>query len=974
MKSFPCSVRASLFTLTASLVFSWGIFGVAATHGPGEAVPTGKRITPTAAPGSTFQPLNPGLASFPTFVVGQAVSTAVSPDGKTLLILTSGYNRNNDANGKQVASASTEYVFVYDVSASAPQQRQVLQVPNTFSGMVWNPNGKEFYVSGGPDDLVHVFGQSGSAWAETATVSLGHGNGVGLGTNTPVVAGIAVTQDGTRLVAANFRNESISVVDLSTRVKTAELDLRPGKINPAQAGVPGGEYPFWVAIVGNSKAYVSSMRDRQIVVVDISSANPTVSKRIALQGQPNKMILNRNQSLLYAATDITDSVTVVSTRSDRVVEQIPVLADKNTLGRLKDFKGSNPNSLALSPDERTLYVTEGGTNSVAVVRLDDNDHDDSRVVGLIPTGWYPNSVSISANGATLFVVNGKSNAGPNPAGCTDSTVVLTGNSGPCNASNSYVWQDTKAGFSVIPVPSRNELEKLTQQVAQNNGFDLGREEDPVISFLHERIKHVIFVVKENRTYDQILGDLEKGDGDPSIVVFPEAISPNHHQLARQFVTLDNFFDSGEVSGDGWNWTTQAKTPVSLERAVPVIYGGRGTFTYDFEGTDRNINVGFGTVAERQAANPLNPTDPDILPGTADVSSFDGPDGEEGAGYLWDAALRARLAVRNYGFFLDLTRYSVPTDNPAFLPPTANDPNQGSPLGSTVVAFPTKQALQSITDPFFRGFDQKFPDFWRFKEWEREFDQFVQNRNLPNLELLRIEHDHFGNFGTAVDGVNTFATEMADNDYALGLIVDKIAHSPYRNNTLIFVVEDDAQDGPDHVDAHRSIAYVVGPYVKQGPVVSTRFTTVNMMRTIVDILGLKPLGINDATADPMSDVFQMRLEPWTYRAIVPQVLRSTSLPLPPPTGTQSSSAVMHAGSGLDNAGFLAQKTQGMDFTREDDLNVQLFNRILWQAMKGDVPYPTQRNGRDLRNNRKQLLHQFKAAKLEAIPIPGTLTEK
>jgi hypothetical protein len=510
-------------------------------------------------------------------------------------------------------------------------------------------------------------------------------------------------------------------------------------------------------------------------------------------------------------------------------------------------------------------------------------------------------------------------------------------------------------------------------VAQNNGFDLAQEPDQVIKFLRKNIKHVIFVVKENRTYDQILGDLEKGNGDPSIVVFPEAISPNHHQLARQFVTLDNFFDTGEVSGDGWNWTTQAKSPVSLERAVPVIYGGRGTFTYDFEGTNRNINVGFGKVAERQAADPLNPSDPDILPGRADVSAFDGPDGEEGAGYLWDAALRAHHSVRNYGFFIDLTRYSV-AGTPAFIPPTANDPNQGSALGSTVVAFPTKEALQAITDPFFRGFDQKFPDFWRFKEWEREFDGFVQHSNLPSLELVRIEHDHFGSFGSAVDGVNTFATQMADNDYALGLIVDKVAHSPFKNNTLIFVVEDDAQDGPDHVDAHRSIAYVIGPYVKQGALISTRFTTVNMLRTNVDVLGLQPLGINDATAEPMSDVFQTTLEPWSFTAIVPQVLRSTSLPLPPPTMVRndSGSRQLPTSGLLDNPAYLAQETQGMDFSKEDELNVQLFNHILWRAMKGGRPYPATRSGRDLRSNRKELLKQFEAVKLEqpAVPILST----
>jgi hypothetical protein len=317
----------------------------------------------------------------------------------------------------------------------------------------------------------------------------------------------------------------------------------------------------------------------------------------------------------------------------------------------------------------------------------------------------------------------------------------------------------------------------------------------------------------------------------------------------------------------------------------------------------------------------------------------------------------------------LTRYSLPPSNPAFIPPTANDPLQGSALGSTVVSFPTKAALQNITDRFFRGFDQSFPDFWRFKEWEREFDQFVAHRNLPALEFFRIEHDHFGNFGTAVDGVNTFARQMADNDYALGLLVDKVAHSPYRNNTLIFVLEDDAQDGPDHVDAHRSIGYVIGPHVKQGAVVSERFSTVNMLRTITGILGIKPLGINDATAEAMGDVFEFENEPWTFNAIVPDVLRSTSLPLPPASAKNTLPAsrqlVTFAEPKLDDPAYLAERTKGMDFSSEDRLNAVLFNRFLWQVMKNDAPYPTQRDQRDLRTNRKQLLEQYKPAE----PTPG-----
>src|SRR5499433_3385609 len=270
-----------------------------------EAIPTGKTVTPTAAPGSTFRRLNPGLGGFPNFVVGQAVTTAVSPNGKTLLILTSGYNLNNDASGNQVDAASTEYVFVFDISVDAAAQKQKLQLPNTFNGMVWNPSGNEFYVSGGPDDAVLVFGLSGAMWSQVAKISLGHINGVGLGTNTPMVAGLSVSQNGTRQIAANYRNDSVSLVNLLTRSKLAELDLRPGKISTTQTGVPGGEYPFWTAIKGNSKAYVSSMRDREVVVLDIAGDSLSVLKRIHVKGQPNKMLLNNSQNLLFVANDVT---------------------------------------------------------------------------------------------------------------------------------------------------------------------------------------------------------------------------------------------------------------------------------------------------------------------------------------------------------------------------------------------------------------------------------------------------------------------------------------------------------------------------------------------------------------------------------------------------------------------------------------------------------------------------------------------
>jgi DNA-binding beta-propeller fold protein YncE len=929
----------------------------------GQLLPTGVRITPTAAPGATFGPLNPGLAAFPNFTAGQAVTTALSPDGKTLLILTSGYNRNYDSAGRFAPEASNEYVFVYDASVNPPRMSQVLQVPNTFDGLAWNPNGQVFYVSGGVDDDVHVFARSGNDWQESGPpILLGHKAGLGIRTK-PMAAGLAVDPAGARLVVANFENDSASVIDLAERKKIAELDLRPGRINPRERGVPGGEFPFWVVLKGNDTVYVSSPRDRQIVVVKLSTP-PRVLGRIPLPGQPNKMILDQTQDRLFAALGSDDAVAVVDTNTDRVIEEIPTTAPRSLFPDSEGWKGSNPDSLTLSPDGRTLYVTNGGANSLAVIALGraanpQASPPQSETIGLIPTGWYPNSVSVSADGRTLYVVNGKSDTGPNPGACSSqypSPKFVV----PCYGANQYIWQLTKAGFLVLPVPEPPELSKLTAQVARNNHYqpDPRRAaDDQLFAFLRQHIKHVIYIVKENRTYDQVLGDLEKGNGDPKLASFPEPITPNHHQLARQFVDLDNFYASGEVSGDGWNWSTAARAADSVEREMPLEAAHRG-FTYDYEGTNRNINVGFATPAERRLANPETPNDPDLLPGTADISAPDGPGGQAGAGYLWDAALRAGLSLRNYGFFIDLRRYDVLPESPAYIP-LLRDPYRAR----RQVAFAAKAALLPVTDPYFRGFDQKFPDCWRFKEWEREFDGYLKRGSLPALELVRIEHDHFGDFAKAIDGVNTVETEIADNDYALGLLVEKVAASPFRDSTLIVAVEDDAQNGPDHVDGHRTVALLAGPFVRQGVVVSTHYTTVNLLRTIEEVLGLAPMGLNDALARPMADVFTTEARSWSFRAVVPEILRTTKLPLPPHKRARSgaSGETDRYARPRHTARYWAAKTRGLDFTVEDDLDTPRFNRILWQGLMGNVPYPTVRDGRDLRKNRAALLAHFGKAR-------------
>jgi YVTN family beta-propeller protein len=902
--------------------------------GTAQLLPTGQRITPTAATGALLQELDPELAVYPSFRAGMAVTTVASHDGKTLLILTSGFNTLSDKAGQKDAAASNEYVFVFDIAGRAPRKLQVVPVPNTDVGIAFAPDDKHFYVSGGVNDNLHIFGRAHDRWEEDgAPIALGHKMGLGLITK-PSAAGLDVSADRKRIVIADRHNDAITIVDLAARKVTGELDLRPGKNDPAQHGVAGGEYPDWVSIKGNDTAFVSSERDREIVQVDMSGV-PRIAARIPVQGVPNRMILNADQSLLYVAADNSDLVSVIDTKTGLVTETIPVAAPPGTFANAQHFKGAAPNSLAISPDGGTLYVTDGGTNAVSIIRL--GGSAPHYVAGLVPTGWYPNSVS--AVGDMVYVVNGRSDVGPNSDGCYHPNPDKK-KTEACDAHNRYILQLSQAGFLSFPAPTAQDLGTLTDTVAANNGFRLARNpaDEKLMSELQRRIKHVIYIVKENRTYDQILGDLDRGNGDAHLAMFGKAVTPNEHALARTFVTLDNFMDAGEVSGNGWPWSTQARESDVGVKAIPMNYAGRGQ-AYDVEGTNRNINVSLATTAERRAADPVSPDDDDLLPGTGDVGAPDSTSGDVGRGHLWDAALAAGLTVRNYGYHCDLARYE--TRNPSFIA-LDRDPFKSK----TVVAWAADVALKNLTDPYFRSFDTKYPDFYREREWAREFAGYVAHKNLPALSLVRFMEDHTGEFDHAIDGVNTPETQVADDDYAVGLLVQAVSKSPYRDSTLIVVIEDDAQDGPDHVDAQRSIALLAGPYLKHGAVVSTRYSTVNILRTIEDVLGIEPLSLNDAYQRPMSDIFDLKAKAWSFTATPSPALLATQLPIPHKKADAASAhfALAH------DAHYWAARTRGYDWSQEDRIDAAQYNRVLWTGIEGAKPYPLARDGKDLRRSR------------------------
>jgi len=887
---------------------------------PFATAPTGQALTPEAAPGSKFEPLDPGLPGLPGFRAGQASAAALSPDGKTLLVLTSGFNRNFGPDGAIRPELSKEYVFVYDVTGAHPQKTQVLLIDDSFLGLAWAPDGGAFYVSGGVDDAVIAFQRAASGFAKGQTYKLGHKTGLGVGVQ-PEAAGVAVSPDGKRLLVANAQNDSVSLIDLATGV-VSELDLRRG------AGLAGGTFPRAVVWTSNAAAYVTSERDREIIRLDLSGP-ARVAARIKVRGQPVALVAGR-RGLLYAALNNTDSVAVIDEAGSRVIAGA---ATAGPTGRFPaGLGGAGSNGLALSADGRRLYVSNGGENALAVIDLGPGGRRPV-VRGLVPTGWYPTAAAVSHDGRQLYVVNGKSPPGPNPGGCRANTSIAHDANNACRPNNQYVWQLEKAGLLSLPAPAAPALARLTAQVNANN------EEDPAVStarrktlaFLQNHIHHVIYIVKENRTYDQVLGDLGRGDGDPGLTLFPETIAPNHHRLARAFVDLDAFRDSGESSNTGWNWSTAGRTNDWTEREAPVNYAQRG-LQYDQEGTNRDINVALPTAAARHAARAKSPDDPNILPGQADVAAPDGPahagkdaddDEDGGHGYLWDAAIRAHVSLRNWGFYGDLARYD--TGEPDRIP------LEREPWKKKLrVFYPAKAALAKVSDPYFRSFDQAFPDYWRFQEWKREFDQFSAQRSgkgsAPSLMMLRLCHDHFGDFKEGIDGVNTVETEMADDDYAVGLVIEAVARSPFAADTLVFIVEDDAQDGADHVDAHRSMALIAGPYVRQDAVVSTPYTTVDLLHTLESILKLKPDNLNLARARFMTDVFDPSLAHWSYEAAVPAALRATRLPLPPAT----TAVVLPP---MRSSDYWAKAMAGQNFRVEDRLDTVRFNAALWQGLKG-----------------------------------------
>ncbi len=569
--------------------------------------------------------------------------------------------------------------------------------------------------------------------------------------------------------------------------------------------------------------------------------------------------MNKDGTRLFATSGSTDHIAVVDLSTEKVVAR---LMDPPPAG---PDEGSTPNALTLSPDGTRLFVAEGDANAVAVFNLSARSANvaaatgDDKLAGRIPTGWYPSSL-VSLGDALLVASAKGARSYPNPRGPQPQVSQVNQGGG-----RSHIMSTLHGGLMRIPLDETAgpSLAGYTQRVVAANGWN----SDASRAGKYPPFEHVIYVIKENRTYDQVLGDVKAGDGDSTLVFFQRAsVSPNHHALAERFGLFDRFFVNAEVSADGHNWSTAAYATDYLEKTVQSNYSSRGR-TYDYEGTNR----GFGTS---------HVPDDDV--------------NEPAAGYLWDLAVKKGITLRNYGEFVQ---------------PEASDARDDEPRYRGV-----KAALVAASNPRYPNFDLKIRDQHRVDIWLAEFQEYVRAGKMPQLEIVRLPNDHTS--GAAV-GAPTPRAAFADNDLALGRMIEALSRSPFWKNTVVFVLEDDAQNGPDHVDGHRSPFFAISAYNRPG--VNHRFAnTTDVLRTMEEILGLSSMSHFDNFGRPLRDVWSDTPDLQPYVAIRP---------------TQSLDELNQRNA----PGAREMETLNLDV--EDAIDDATFNRILWRAIKGpNVPYP------------------------------------
>lgn len=651
--------------------------------------------------------------------------------------------------------------------------------------------------------------------------------------------GIAVNRANTRLYTVTKEDSALYVIDPAKRSIVKRVKLAAEAYSCI---LSPDEHTLYISIWGGSE------------VTCYNTQTGEITANIKVGSHPNELLLNSNGTVLYVANANDNSVSVISTATHKTLEVINAALYPTKL------TGSTTNGLALSPDQKTLYIANADNNCLAV--FDVSKPGGAHSLGFIPVGWYPTYVRTLGN--KIFVANGKgftsmaNPQGPQPFKKNDNSGYKLGAK---NTKEQYIGGLFWGQLSFIDVPSAIKMKSYTKQVYANTPYVYNYDTEtrfgapvlkpgsltdsaifPVPHSRHEKspIKYVFYIIKENRTYDQVLGDMPKGNGDTSLCIFGEKVTPNEHAIANNFVLLDNFYVDAEVSADGHNWSTAAYATDFIEKTWPTSYGGRGG-NYDSEGT-------------RPAGDPRD-------------------------GYIWDYCKRAGVSYRTYGEFADDYK-------------------------------PNIKALEGHYCQKAPSFDLGITDRYREQVWAHDFDSLVAINKLPHLSTIRLSNDHTS--GQHKGAISPIAA-VADNDQGVGLMLEHLSHSPVWKESVVFILEDDAQSGPDHIDAHRSPVYVAGPYVKRNTPVHAMYSTSGVLRTIELILGLPPMSQYDAAAMPLYECFNNKPDLSPYTVIPAQVdLEKRNV--------------------ADNES--SRRSQNFNLAKEDAVPDLLLNDVIWKYVKGE----------------------------------------
>jgi YVTN family beta-propeller protein len=743
-----------------------------------------------------------------SFALGDLpLNIAVSPS-KTLMAVTN--------NGQSVQS----------IQLIDPESEKVLHslvVPKSWYGLKFSADEKYLYAAGGHDNWIYQLEINNERLIIKDTIKLGKKwpNRIG-------PAGMDIDDVKQLLYVVTRENKSLNIINLKTKQVQQQISL-------------SSEAYTCLLSPDKKTLYISLWGRNKVMAWDLVAQR---KKEWPVGDNPNEMCLTKDGRYLYVANALDNSVSVIDTREGRVLETLNAALFPDAPS------GSTSNGVALSDDEKTLYVANADNNCLTVFDVEKPGQSESE--GFIPVGWYPTNVKVIRE--KIYVSNGKGFSsqanpyGPNPARSRENVIYQGGDSTkPIDVQ--YIGGLFKGTMSVIPTPDEKTLALWSKAVYENIPYTKDKETNaqgepgnPIPMKLGEPspIKYVFYIIKENRTYDQVLGDMPEGNGDTSLVLFGEKITPNQHALAREFVLLDNFYVDGEVSADGHNWSLGAYATDYLEKTWPTNYGGRGG-DYGAEGTKEIAN------------NKV---------------------------FLWDQCKAKGISYRTYGEFADNGKANLPV-------------------------------LEGHFCPYYTSWDESVKDTVRFRQWQREFDSLLAVNAVPRLNTLRFINDHTE--GLRPNRPTPFA-HVADNDLAVGMFIEYLSKSPIWKETAIFIVEDDAQNGPDHVDAHRTTAYVAGGFVKREYVDHTMYSTSSMLRTIELILGLQPMSQFDAAATPMWRSF-------------------TSTPNLTPFKARPANIDLNARN-PNNRSALALKSLSFDFTKEDAAPDLEFSEVIWKAVKGE----------------------------------------